>query len=48
VDVTDFVRSNFVPGKQPLGIHPKFIKEVEGQKAKNRISLGVGLKLNDW
>jgi|688.fasta_scaffold06970_2 sialic acid synthase SpsE/RimJ/RimL family protein N-acetyltransferase len=36
------------PGKQPLGVHPKYISEIEGKKALHSIALGAGLKRGDW
>lgn len=36
------------PGKQPLGVHPKFLEEIEGKKAQREIPLGQGLKKGDW
>lgn len=36
------------PGKQSLGIHPKFMDEIEGKKAKREIKLGEGLRFRDW
>ncbi|MBA3815438.1 MAG: GNAT family N-acetyltransferase [Parachlamydiaceae bacterium] len=36
------------PGKQIIGVHPKFIDEVEGKAAKRPIEAGEGIQLNDW
>lgn len=36
------------PGKQKLGVHPKFIDEVEGQSSKRYIHAGEGIQFNDW
>lgn len=36
------------PGKQILGVHPKFIDEIEGRLAKRHISAGEGLQKEDW
>ncbi len=36
------------PGQQPLGVHPKYLKEIEGKRAQRAIPLGTGLKLGDW
>jgi sialic acid synthase SpsE/RimJ/RimL family protein N-acetyltransferase len=35
------------PGKQTLGVHPRFRRELEGRKAARRIPLGDGLRLDD-
>lgn len=36
------------PGKQRLGVHPKFIDEIKGKSAKRNIPAGDGLQLDDW
>jgi len=36
------------PGQQPLGIHPKFIEEIEGKKVTHPIAMGHGLQKGDW
>lgn len=36
------------PGKQLQGIHPKYISQISGKKAKRAISAGSGLQLGDW
>ncbi len=36
------------PGKQPQGIHPRFITEMEGKKAKRAIALGSGVQFDDF
>lgn len=36
------------PGNQPLGIHPKFLEQVEGKRATRHIPLGNGLQVNDY
>lgn len=33
------------PGKQPLGMHPKHLKEIEGRKVNRRIPSGEGIQL---
>lgn len=36
------------PGKQPKGVHPAHLKDIEGKKAKRSLSLGSGLQMGDW
>lgn len=36
------------PGKQQQGIHPKFLSQIIGKRAKRAISLGSGLQMGDW
>jgi len=36
------------PGKQMKGLHPKFIDQVEGQKARRAIAAGVGIQWLDF
>lgn len=36
------------PGKQSLGIHPKYIAEIEGKIAAREIPIGAGLQKGDW
>lgn len=36
------------PGNQPLGIHPKFLYDIEGKKATRAINAGVGIVHGDW
>lgn len=36
------------PGKQVLGLHPRYVKEIEGKPAKRAIPLGSGLQRGDW
>lgn len=36
------------PGNQILGIHPKFLAEVEGKRAQRDISMGEGLQQGDY
>lgn len=36
------------PGKQHLGVHPKYIDEMEGKQAKRPIPLGAGIQHGDW
>lgn len=36
------------PGSQPLGIHPKYLADLEGRTAKRQIGLGEGLQLGDY
>ncbi len=36
------------PGKQVRGIHPRFLSEVEGKKARKNIGLGQGIQRGDW
>lgn len=36
------------PGKQPKGVHPRFLGELQGKKATRAIRSGEGLRLGDW
>lgn len=36
------------PGKQPIGLHPRFLGEIQGKKAKRKIGLGEGIQRGDW
>jgi sialic acid synthase SpsE len=36
------------PGVQILGVHPKYLPEIEGKKAHRAIALGEGVQLGDW
>ncbi|MBS0622613.1 MAG: GNAT family N-acetyltransferase [Verrucomicrobia bacterium] len=36
------------PGKQPLGIHPKYIAQVSGRHATRPIPAGEGIQKEDW
>lgn len=36
------------PGKQKQGLHPKFLKEIEGKKVKRNISVGEGILSGDY
>jgi N-acetylneuraminate synthase len=36
------------PGKQTLGIHPKYISDIEGKSAKRTIPLGSGVLPEDY
>lgn len=36
------------PGNQPLGIHPKYLSDLEGKPAKRAIPLGAGIQFGDW
>lgn len=36
------------PGQQPLGIHPKFLPQIEGKKAAHAIPLGQGIQPGDY
>lgn len=36
------------PGKQPQGVHPKYLPEIEGKKATRNILLGEGIKVGDY
>lgn len=36
------------PGKQPLGLHPKYLPEIEGKIAARAIPMGSGLKIGDY
>lgn len=36
------------PGKQPKGIHSKYIVQLEGKRATRRILAGTGIQLGDW
>ncbi len=35
------------PGQQTLGLHPRFLSEIEGRKALRAIAAGSGLSLDD-
>lgn len=36
------------PGKQPIGLHPKHIVEIEGKKALRDIAMGTGIQKGDF
>lgn len=36
------------PGKQSLGVHPKFLNDINGKLSKHNIPIGKGLQLGDW
>lgn len=36
------------PGKRSLGVHSRFLKEMEGRTAQRSIPLGEGLQKGDW
>jgi len=36
------------PGKQSLGVHPRYIEQIEGRAATRDIAAGQGLQLGDW
>jgi sialic acid synthase SpsE/RimJ/RimL family protein N-acetyltransferase len=36
------------PGQQSLGLHPKFLIQMEGKKATRSIPLGSGIQWGDW
>lgn len=36
------------PGEQPLGVHPRYIFEIEGKRAERDIPMGHGLARGDW
>lgn len=36
------------PGKQISGVHPRFLDEVNGKKAKRTIEEGEGIRAGDW
>ena len=36
------------PGKQPLGVHPRLISELNGHQAQRDIALGEGVLIGDW
>jgi N-acetylneuraminate synthase len=36
------------PGKQQLGLHPRFISQLNGQLASRNIPLGDGIRSGDW
>lgn len=36
------------PGKQRLGIHPRYVEQIEGRSATRDIAAGDGLQLGDW
>ncbi|MEO0387829.1 MAG: GNAT family N-acetyltransferase [Pseudomonadota bacterium] len=36
------------PGKQSLGVHPRHLGAIEGQRARRALALGEGLAAGDW
>lgn len=36
------------PGKRSLGVHPRFLNDIEGKPAKRAIASGSGIALGDW
>ena len=36
------------PGNQELGVHPRFLNELEGKRAKRPIAVGSGIRFGDW
>lgn len=36
------------PGKRGLGVHPKYLSQLEGRQAKRFIEAGSGIKFGDW
>ena len=36
------------PGSQPLGVHPRYLGEIEGQAAARNIPSGAGIRFGDW
>ena len=36
------------PGKQILGIHPRYVEQIEGRSATRNIAPGEGIQLGDW
>ncbi|CRX39228.1 GNAT family N-acetyltransferase [Estrella lausannensis] len=36
------------PGNQTIGVHPRFIGEIEGKTAKREIEAGSGILFGDW
>lgn len=36
------------PGNQTIGVHPRFIEEIEGRVAKREIEAGSGILFGDW
>ena len=36
------------PGQQILGLHPKYLLQMEGKKATRHLELGEGLQMGDW
>lgn len=36
------------PGNQTIGVHPRFLKEIEGKPAKREIEAGSGILFGDW
>ena len=36
------------PGKRTCGVHPKFLKQIEGKPAKHFIAAGDGIQLIDF
>lgn len=36
------------PGKQKLGIHPRYVEQIEGRSATRDIAAGEGLQPGDW
>src|SRR5262249_40392390 len=36
------------PGKQPQGVHPRYLPDIEGKKARRNIPAGHGIQWGDW
>lgn len=36
------------PGKRPQGLHPRYLKDIEGKKAKRDMRIGEGVMLGDF
>ncbi len=36
------------PGRQPLGLHPRYIVDIEGKRATRSIATGRGIQRGDW
>jgi sialic acid synthase SpsE/RimJ/RimL family protein N-acetyltransferase len=36
------------PGSQPLGIHPRYLDQLEGRVAVRNITIGSGIRFGDW
>ncbi len=36
------------PGKQPMGVHPRYLESLEGKRAGRALRRGEGVQLGDW